>query len=200
VDPFNVRSLNEARRIILTGDTEERWATETPYLWSLLPGRFDRLLLDYGCGLGRMVKPWLAANPTGHAIGVDSSQSMRHLAIPYVGSGRFQVIPPNLMGLVPPRIDLALAVWVLQHIPNPTEVLRAIQAVLRAGGTLFLVNMHRRALPTPSGWADDGLDIRQVLRSEGWTGSANRLDPAVVGHAHVEQCFWGLYAPPPNNA
>ncbi|HEV8094706.1 MAG TPA: hypothetical protein VGP71_03195, partial [Burkholderiales bacterium] len=59
---FEKASEDDARAIILTPEdgtsTQERWAKETPFLTSdlgafLRPSR-DSLLLDYGCGLGRI--------------------------------------------------------------------------------------------------------------------------------------------------
>ena len=58
---FDVADLDAAKRIILTPEnstTQERWAVETPYLVELiaahLPIDRETVLLDYGCGIGRM--------------------------------------------------------------------------------------------------------------------------------------------------
>ena len=60
---FNVSDMNQAMRIIMTAEnstTEERWRTETPYIADLIGQKIsitrDTLLLDYGCGIGRVAK------------------------------------------------------------------------------------------------------------------------------------------------
>jgi hypothetical protein len=56
-----VNNLAEAMSIILTPEgstTADRWETETPYLADLIGQqcalRPDSLVLDYGCGIGRL--------------------------------------------------------------------------------------------------------------------------------------------------
>jgi hypothetical protein len=61
---FDVRDLDEARRIILTPEsgttTDARWAAETPWLADRILERFplteQHVVIDFGCGLGRMAR------------------------------------------------------------------------------------------------------------------------------------------------
>jgi hypothetical protein len=60
---FDRATLRDAMSVILTAQdstTEHRWATETPYLTDLISRTArlsaDSLVLDYGCGVGRMAK------------------------------------------------------------------------------------------------------------------------------------------------
>jgi len=92
---FNVNSIPAAMSIILTAEdstTEARWRTETPYLADLINKHFElsanSLLLDYGCGIGRMAKE-LIGRYGCRVVGVDISPSMRSLAPMYVASDRF---------------------------------------------------------------------------------------------------------------
>ena len=87
---FDVANVDEAKRIILTPEnstTEERWQVETPYLAALitehLPIDRGTLLLDYGCGIGRMSKA-LIERKRCKVVGADISASMRALAGAYV--------------------------------------------------------------------------------------------------------------------
>jgi SAM-dependent methyltransferase len=97
---FRVRSVDEAKRIILTGesgqDTATRWTTETPYLVQRMRQCFsdDALLLDFGCGLGRLAKEWLEQCPRGHAHGCDFSLGVLQLAPACVANARFGATPP----------------------------------------------------------------------------------------------------------
>ena len=96
---FTVIDEAAAKRIILTPEggsrTIERWTIETPYLVRLIMDHviLDRnsLVLDYGCGIGRIAKELI--KQTGcHVIGVDISPSMLGLAYPYVHSDNFSAI------------------------------------------------------------------------------------------------------------
>ena len=181
---FDVRDVEEARRIVLTPEagttTDERWARETPYLVDRILERFAldarHVVLDFGCGLGRMAKALIDATHC-FVIGVDLSLSMRQLAPGYVASPRFAAIAPPVLDLLIARglrVELALSIWVLQHVARPQPDIRRIREALRPDGALFVANNVRRAVPTDRGWAHDGLDIRTMLASafeETWSGT-----------------------------
>ena len=83
---FEVGSIEQARSIILTPDgasTDQRWAAETPWLVEhfgrQLSPRPDTVLLDYGCGIGRLARPLIERFGCA-VLGVDASHSMRLLA------------------------------------------------------------------------------------------------------------------------
>ena len=127
---FNVDSISAAMQIILTPEdstTEARWKTETPYLADLIGQQFDisphSLLLDYGCGIGRMAKEVIVRHGC-RVIGVDISPSMQALATKYVASDRFFACPPAMLDGLTERgviFDGALSIWVLQHCQYPAE-------------------------------------------------------------------------------
>jgi len=92
---FQVNDLAAAMKIILTEEdssSDKRWKTETPYAMDLI-GQYltidrDSLLLDYGCGIGRVAKE-LIARYGCRVIGTDISAQMRALAPSYVNSTDF---------------------------------------------------------------------------------------------------------------
>lgn len=203
---FDVGSLDQAKRIILTreigarGSTEERWKSETPFLAQLAIehlqlGR-NSVVLDYGCGVGRLARELIKL--TGCiVVGADISVSMRALAATYVNSRRFFTVHPYM--LVPGRMNFkfthALSVWVLQHCLDPNDDIRTIYEALPLGGRLLVVNNKRRALPVtgngPFPWADDGINIEEALSNIGFMGLAKgTLDPDVGPDGLVENTFW----------
>lgn len=180
---FNVADIAAAKDVILTNegpgaDTETRWSIETPYVMSLIAGTLapgpDTLVLDYGCGVGRMAKAMIDATGCS-VIGLDISPSMRALANDYVASERFTALSPQQFdrlvasGL---RVDAAISVWVLQHCFAPADDIARIRGGLAPGGGCFILNMPKRAVParlteTPANtfdWLSDGVDVQALLR------------------------------------
>src|SRR5690349_14906824 len=95
---FDVADEATAKRIILTPDgrsTDERWRVETPGLATLAGASLaldqDSLVLDYGCGIGRMAKA-LIERFGCRVVGVDISPRMREMAPAYVSSEKFEAI------------------------------------------------------------------------------------------------------------
>lgn len=173
---FAVQNLDEAKTIILTPEgglsTEQRWETETPYLCDAIGKALhldqNALVLDYGCGIGRMSRALIERYGCS-MIGVDISNSMRQLAPGYAPHESFSIVSPAVLkklvagGL---RIDSAIAIWVLQHCPAVGEDIALIQSALKQDGLLFVVNNNRSAVPTHQGWVNDGVDIRALLERE----------------------------------
>lgn len=173
---FKVNDLAAAMQIILTPEdssTEARWKSETPYLADLI-GRWleitpQSVLLDYGCGIGRIAKELIARHGC-RVIGVDISPSMRALAPVYVESDRFFACAPAMLdGLIERGVifDGALSIWVLQHCVTPAEDIARIRRALRPEGRLFVLNNVNRAVPTlERGWLNDRIDLRAELARE----------------------------------
>jgi SAM-dependent methyltransferase len=63
------------------------------------------------------------------------------------------------------RFDHACCVWVIQHVPDPANVIRRLHAALRPGGRLYLVNGRTRCVPTDKGYVNDGFDVRSAVRT-----------------------------------
>lgn len=174
-ETFAVRSIEEAKRIILTAEagtnTEERWAKETPYLAkelvrSLAPTETS-VLLDYGCGIGRLAKE-LIAHTGCTVLGIDIRLEMRVLANSYVDSERFLATSPEGLAAMAHhglRVDHAYTVWVLQHCLRPAEDIALLHACLRPGGRCYVTNGHTRCVPTDKGWVNDGADVAKLLAS-----------------------------------
>lgn len=174
-DVFEVPSLEIARRVTLTNEggmtTDQRWERETPYLiddvGKFLPIQPESVVLDYGCGPGRMSKG-LIERYACRAIGVDTSQSMRLLAPEYVMSERFTTWSPELLERMLAkgfRADFCVCTWVIQHAFDAMDVISRINRTLRPGGLLYAMNQQTRCVPTNKGYANDGFDVPGALAS-----------------------------------
>jgi SAM-dependent methyltransferase len=170
---FDVGNIDQARQIILTGEgstTDERWVSETPWLAdeisNSMPITPDSILIDYGCGIGRMSKE-LIDRYGCRVVGVDISDNMRALAIDYVRSDRFMSCSPMMLDALVERgfqADAGIAIWVLQHCLKPAEDIERLHRTLKPGAEFFLLNNMYRAVPTrEKAWVNDGLDIKTMV-------------------------------------
>ena len=193
---FDVNSMDEARQIILTRSgrtTDIRWQTETPYLMELIMTSFrlgpDSVVLDYGCGVGRLSKA-LIDRFACRVVGVDISPSMRMLASVYVDSDLFSVHASRDL-IDSPKFDLALAVWVLQHCDAVENDIAIIASRLKPNGRLFLLNARQRFVPedSPRKWFDDGKDVAALVAERFVKTDDLYLDPVWVGEHTAERSY-----------
>jgi SAM-dependent methyltransferase len=195
---YDVASLEEAKGVILgpeEGQTvDERWERETPYLGKLIEKHLrlkpESVLLDYGCGVGRL--SWEAIRRTGcRAIGVDASVNMRALAASYAESNRFLACHEDMLELMPP-CDAAIAVWILQHCVDPLHDIDLIASKLKPGARLFVLNDHR-LVPTDRGFVRDGKDVTAMLDEYFHRRETIALDADGVGKMLEARAFCAIY-------
>ncbi len=201
---FSVDSIEEAKGVILLNEggqsTEDRWARETPYqagdIIDCLELNESSLVLDYGCGIGRLAKE-LIERAGCFVVGVDISLEMRVLANSYVSSGNFSAMSREAFlaqvqrGL---RIDHAVSVWTLQHCLKPAQDIGLIARGLTPKGRLYVTNTKRLCVPTWSGWSDDGTDVGALL-ARTFRPLAERSLPGEIFEAVTTQnSFCRVYA------
>lgn len=202
---FQVNDIAQAMAIIMTPEgstTAERWEIETPYLADLIVQELtitaDTLLLDYGCGIGRLAHE-LINRHNCRVVGVDISPSMRALSVVYTRSDRFMSCSHEMLeGLVARgmRFDAALSLWVLQHCATPAQDIARIRNALKPEGALFVVNGVFRSVPTvESGWVNDGLDIKAMLAAEFAVVHEGKLAREKTTESLATHAFWASYRP-----
>jgi trans-aconitate 2-methyltransferase len=102
--------------------------------------RGDELLMDAGCGTGRLTAQLLQSLPRGRVVGVDLSQNMLAAAQDYLSpdfGGKFLLVAADLQDLPFERVfdgifSTAAFHWVLDH----DRLFRSLFRVLRPGGWL----------------------------------------------------------------
>lgn len=203
-DVFNVADADAAKYIILTPEggrtTDQRWARETPYLTDLLAGTMrlarGQLVVDFGCGIGRIAKE-LIQRYGCRVLGVDISEGMRGLAPAYVGSPHFSVVSGEMFAALVGgglQVDAAISVWVLQHCLSPADDVALLVRSLKPGGAFGVVNNLTRVVPVREKlWADDGLDVRKLMGEALIRRDEGDLDPEHVGAMMARHAFWGVY-------
>jgi SAM-dependent methyltransferase len=196
---FSVQDLEQAKSIILTPEggltTDERWETETSYLCEAIGQELgldeNALVLDYGCGIGRISKALIERYGCA-VMGVDISNSMRQLAPGYAAHESFSAVSPIVLkqlvarGL---RVDCCIAIWVLQHCPVVTMDIALIKSALKTDGSLFVLNNIYSAVPTDKGWVNDGVNIRALLEQEFTALNYSRLPKNATASFVAEHSF-----------
>jgi SAM-dependent methyltransferase len=171
---------------------EERWKIETPIFADIISNQLTletKLVLDYGCGVGRLAKEVLSCNDKVSIIGVDSSPKMRDIAKEYVSSERF-----NTFGLdFSEKVDFAYAVYVFQHIPLP-QVIGVIEKVSSLSNRLLVVNSLGRMAVSEKGFVNDGFDILGELHKH--FNKFSHIIPAniIVENPLIRKMFLGSVA------
>ena len=122
----------------------------------------DDILLDFGCGIGRMAKELIGR--TGcRVVGVDISAEMRRHAIDYVATDRFSVMSSEEFdrAAVDRSVSFtgAYSIIVLQHVLDPWSELQCIAATCKAQAPFFVYNCANRCVPSNKGWVNDGKDV-----------------------------------------
>ncbi len=96
----------------------------------------DEVVLDAGCGSGRISQALAERLPRGHAIAVDQSPSMVDAARKRLGP-EFDVRVADLLDLrLERRVDAILSTATFHWIADHGRLFEALHAALRAGGRL----------------------------------------------------------------
>ena len=120
---------------------QEAWARE---VLGRLPLRGDEIVLDAGCGSGRVAKLLLERLPQGRLIGADGSLSMIEAAAAAIGEDeRVSLICSDLLEITPEvlsgeagidRVDVVFSNATFHWIADHERLFERLHAVLRPGG------------------------------------------------------------------
>jgi 2-polyprenyl-6-hydroxyphenyl methylase/3-demethylubiquinone-9 3-methyltransferase len=105
-------------------------------------------VLDVGCG-GGLVTEALAAHAAS-ALGIDLGETAIEVAELHAldsgSSARYQrVSAEELANREPAAFDVVTCLEMLEHVPDPASVLRAIATLVRPGGDVVLSTLNRTA-------------------------------------------------------
>lgn len=201
---FDVPDMAAAKHIILTPEgstTELRWKVETPYVADLIgqsiPITPDTVLIDYGCGIGRMAKELIDRHQCS-VVGVDISEKMRALASQYVNSERFKACSPEELDAMiteGKRFDAGISIWVLQHCLKPSEDIARIKLSLKKDARIFILNNIWRAVPTVEQfWTVDDIDIKTLLTKQFSLTREGVLPPDKTTESLSRVHFWAAFS------
>jgi trans-aconitate 2-methyltransferase len=119
-------------------DPQESWAREIIARMDL---KGDEVVLDAGCGSGRVTALLLQALPRGRVIGVDASPAMiaraRAALAAELDCGRLALFEQSLLGLaLPEAVDAVFSCAVFHHIHDHDRLFARLHDALVPGGRL----------------------------------------------------------------
>jgi 2-polyprenyl-3-methyl-5-hydroxy-6-metoxy-1,4-benzoquinol methylase len=151
-----VSEVTVSRDGIVTGNTYDKYGSSNPVVKRLMAGfesalgeLFERAapasVLDVGCGEGVLVHQWAQSRPDARMVGIDLEEES-------IQAGWEQRTAPNLEYRVMPaenlpfaaeEFELASAIEVLEHVPDPEHTLAEMA---RCASGFLLVSVPREPL------------------------------------------------------
>ena len=167
-DPVNI---DHAKHIVLTSDPADpdKFEKETSAFINILASEGiitdTSLVLDFGCGMGRISKELI--NRFGcNVIGVDISEKMKIFAMLYISNPKkfstSDIVEPN-------SFDICISAFVLQHTEHPRDEILKIVNGLKNNGMLVLLNENVRYVPADVDmdqhviWHDDKFNVHSEV-------------------------------------
>lgn len=105
-------------------------------------------VLEVGCGVGAQTEIILRRFPKAHVTGVDLNEKQLEAARKFIGSlpaakGRysFHKMSGDNLSFEAQTFDAAYLCWILEHVPNPAQVLSEVRRVLRPGSEIVVTEV-----------------------------------------------------------
>ncbi len=107
-----------------------------------------RNLLEVGCGVGAQSEIIMRRFPNLKLTGIDLNtaqleEAKRHLATIPWAINRYEIQEMNAAHLDLPenKFDGGFLCWILEHVPNPAQVLSEVRRVLQPGSTVYVTEV-----------------------------------------------------------
>jgi len=136
----------------LCGQEESYWGVRE-VLKGIVPGDHPTRVLDVGCGLGYFT---FALKQSGYdALGIDVSPTA--IATATKGFGSLYVCGDlaEFASATDERFDVVVLNQLIEHVPNPVELLKAAVSVLTSDGIAVITTPNKSLSPTDAIWETD---------------------------------------------
>jgi len=141
---------------IVTGNTYDKYGSSNPVvrrlmanfertLDELLARAAPRSLLDVGCGEGVLVHRWALTMPDRRVVGIDLEEESIQAgwAERQAANLEYRTMPADDLPFATGEFDLATAIEVLEHVPDPE---RTLAEMARCAERHLLVSVPREPL------------------------------------------------------
>ena len=128
----------------------------SPYIYERIDFGNCKRLLEVGCGVGAQMLKVLQTYPNIHVTGVDISESQLNKAKDLLESqdispDRYHLVLSDITKIQPMELgafDALNMVWVLEHVPNPQELLKAACDQLAMQGRIVVTEVFHNSFHT----------------------------------------------------
>jgi ubiquinone/menaquinone biosynthesis C-methylase UbiE len=148
--------MSATGQAVPTGNTFDKYGSTNPVVRRLM-GRFERNLdelfaraapdsvLDVGCGEGVWTERWASQLASRRVVGIDleDPKLAAEWAVRQRENLSFRAVTPGEMPFEENEFDLAAAIEVLEHVPDPAQTLSEMARVARRH---LLVSVPREPL------------------------------------------------------
>jgi 2-polyprenyl-3-methyl-5-hydroxy-6-metoxy-1,4-benzoquinol methylase len=151
-----VSHLTVSERGVITGNTYDKYGSSNPLVRRLMDAfesNLDELLdrarpgslLDVGCGEGVLVERWARRLGDARIVGIDLEEESIQAAWSerQAGNLEYRTIHAENLPFATNEFDLASAIEVLEHVPDPEHTLAEMA---RCAGRHLLVSVPREPL------------------------------------------------------
>lgn len=133
-EPMNTGAREwDAETYDAVSDPQFEWGME---VLERLQLRGDEVVVDAGCGSGRVTEELIERLPEGRVIAVDGSAAMVEKARERLGDRAEYLVSDLLVLELPEPVDLVFSTATLHWISDHDRLFRRLQAALRPGGRL----------------------------------------------------------------
>lgn len=105
-------------------------------------------VIEVGCGVGAQTEILLRRFPKLHVTGIDLNEKQLGAAQHFIGSipttkGRYEFhkMSADNLSFEAQTFDGAYLCWILEHVPNPAQVLSEVRRVLRPGAEIVVTEV-----------------------------------------------------------
>jgi trans-aconitate 2-methyltransferase len=127
-----------------------------------------RLIVDLGCGPGRLTRQLAERWPAARVVGVDNSAEMLDKAEPFAIPARLQFVRADLADWSPNQpVDLILSNAALHWIADHQALLKRLAGYLAPGGTLAVQMPNRFEGPVQAAIDETAADPRWAAQLKG---------------------------------
>jgi 2-polyprenyl-3-methyl-5-hydroxy-6-metoxy-1,4-benzoquinol methylase len=134
--------MSATGQAVPTGNTFDKYGSTNPVvrrlmagfesdLNELFAGAAPRSVLDVGCGEGVLTERWAAAAERVVGIDLDDPKLAAEWAARARANLEFRAVAPGALPFEDGSFDLAAAIEVLEHVPNPAQTLSEMARVAR---------------------------------------------------------------------
>lgn len=199
-DFFIPTSVEHAKNIILTPEdssVDDRWEKETVWtknvVSSLMNITPDSVVLDWGCGIGRISK--MLIDTFGcQVVGVDLQPKMLEYAKEYVNSDKFTTLEhKDIFTFFPKdKFTHVFSCWVFQHSNKAQYEIPLIYQSMKDNSQLFVLECNSKAIPHMNGYYDDNVSTRNILEKFYDMNALGVIPIHITTKKISEMSWWGI--------